>query len=170
MKKSLLTIVFGVLVTISTFYIKLDSDKSVEIPPSTEITVNSAPCLQMFNSIEKYSDLYNIPRDYAYGIAYAETRYEGPFQWKYKHTQTSTAGALGPMQLMYATAKGLFPEKSFTRQELMEDIDFNVHCSMKLLRKMYDKYKDWKIVFGCYNTGKPMVNDYAVRVYNYKLK
>jgi hypothetical protein len=39
---------------------------------------------------------------------------------------------------------------------------------MKLLRKLYDKYKNWKIVFGCYNTGRPCVNDYAERVYNFK--
>jgi soluble lytic murein transglycosylase-like protein len=170
MIKSLITICIGGLVTFLSFSIKLESEESVELPYSTPVTSQSAPCLRMFNSIEKYSRMYNIPRDYAYGIAYAETRYEGPFHWKYKHTQTSSAGALGPMQLMYPTAKGLFPKKKFSREELMENIDFNVHCSMKLLRNMYDRYGDWKIVFGCYNTGRPMINDYAVNVYNFKLR
>ena len=32
---------------------------------------------------------------------------------------------------------------------------------MKLLRRLHDKYGDWEIVCGCYNTGKPLVNDYA---------
>ena len=32
---------------------------------------------------------------------------------------------------------------------------------MKLLRKLHDKYGDWEIVCGCYNTGKPLINDYA---------
>ena len=169
MIKSLFTIGFGVLVTILSFYVKLDSENSVELPASTIINTKSPPSIQMFNCIEKYSNLYAIPRDYAYGIAYAETRYTGPFQWKYKHTQTSTAGAIGPMQIMYPTAKGLFPGKKFSREFLMEDIDFNVHCSMKLLRRLHDMYGDWKLAFGAYNTGRPMVNDYAVRVYNYKL-
>ena len=170
MRRSLVTISIGVIVIISTFYLKLDSDTSVELPAGKKITIKSPPCLQMFNSIEKHADKYNIPRDYAYGIAYAETRYEGPFQWKYNHIQTSTAGALGPMQLMYSTAKGLFPAKQFTKNDLMKDIDFNVECSLKLLRQLYDRYGDWKLVFGAYNTGKPIVNEYAINVYNYKLR
>ena len=51
--------------------------------------------------------------------------------------------------------------------ELISDIDLNVETSMKLLRKLYNRYKNWKIVFGCYNTGRPCVNDYAERVYNF---
>lgn len=160
----------GITVAILSFHIKVESEDSVTPPAGTLITVNSPPCIQMFNAIEKYMKMYDIPRDYAYGIAYAETHYQGPFHWKYNHAQTSTAGALGPMQVMYATAKGLFKDKEFTREYLMTNIDFNVHCSMKLLRKLYDKHGDWKLVFGAYNTGKPMVNGYALNVYNYKLK
>ena len=52
----------------------------------------------------------------------------------------------------------------------MKDIDFNVECSLKLLRQLYDRYGDWKLVFGAYNTGKPIVNEYAINVYNYKLR
>lgn len=170
MKKSLLTIAIGIIVSVLSFYVKVDSEEAVQRPIPSTISVNSPPCVQMFYSIEKHIATYDIPRDFAYGVAFAETRYEGPFQWKYKHTQTSTAGALGPMQLMYATAKGLFPDKKFTKEELMTDIDFNVECSMKLLRRLHDKYKDWKLVFGAYNTGQPMVNEYALNVYAYKLK
>src|SRR3990172_1063509 len=110
-----LTIILGALVIFLSFYVKVDIKKHTESP--SVIATNYPPCIQMFNSIEKYSDIYNVPRDYAYGIAYAETRYEGPFHWKYKHTQTSSAGAVGPMQVMYGTAKGLFPEKNFTSKE-----------------------------------------------------
>jgi hypothetical protein len=35
------------------------------------------------------------------------------------------------------------------------------------LRRLKNKYGDWKVVFGCYNTGRPIVNDYAHKVYNY---
>jgi soluble lytic murein transglycosylase-like protein len=132
------------------------------------IAINSSPpSIELFQAIEKHAETYKIPRRYAYGIAYSETRYEGPFDWSYKPDLTSSAGAVGPMQVMYSTAKGLFPEKTFNVEHLRKDIDFNVECSMKLLRKLHDKYGDWKIVFGCYNTGRPIVNGYAEKVFNY---
>jgi soluble lytic murein transglycosylase-like protein len=122
----------------------------------------------MYYNIEKYSEKYRIPKNYAYGIAFKETRYVGPFQWSYVHSQESFAGAVGPMQVMPATAK-LMWKKVVPRKELRDDISLNVETSMMLLRVLYDKYKDWKIVFGAYNTGRPMVNQYAIDVYNYKL-
>jgi soluble lytic murein transglycosylase-like protein len=134
-----------------------------------DVNTSAPPCLQMYYAIEKYAAQYNIPRNYAYGIAFKETRYEGPFHWKYKHTQESCAGALGPMQIMFATGKSNW-DQPVTAKRLMNDIDLNVHISMKVLRKMFNKYKDWKIVFGCYNTGRPMVNGYAEDVYNHKIK
>jgi soluble lytic murein transglycosylase-like protein len=126
-------------------------------------------CIQMYDAIMKYSEMYNIPKNYAFGIAYAETRYDGPFDWNYNHMKTSSAGAIGPMQIMPSTGKLMWKDIEFSNQYLKENIDFNVHTSMKLLRKLHDKYKDWKIVFGCYNTGKPLVNGYAISVYNHKI-
>ena len=41
--------------------------------------------------------------------------------------------------------------------------------SMKYLRMLHNQYKNWKIVFGYYNTGYPRVNGYAERVYNHKI-
>jgi hypothetical protein len=129
------------------------------------VSMEDPPCLQMYFSIEKFAEQYNIPKRFAYGIAFAETRYEGPFDWDYQHTQTSFAGAIGPMQIMPSTAKMMWPGSSITNKKLMNDIQFNVETSMKLLRRLYDKYGNWKTVFGCYNTGRPCVNGYAERVY-----
>jgi len=134
------------------------------------VSVNNPPSIQMYNAIEKYAEQYGIPKRYAYGVAYKETRYEGPFHWSYKHTQISCAGALGPMQIMLPTGRGHWKGETVTAKRLMNDIDFNVHTSMKVLRKLYDKYGDWKIVFGCYNTGRPIVNNYAVDVYNHQIR
>lgn len=134
------------------------------------VAQNSPPCVAMFSCIEKYSMEYNIPLKYALGIAYAETRYEGPFDWDYNHERVSSAGALGPMQIMPSTAKWMWGDKKITKDKILSDIDFNVETSMKLLRYLYDKYKDWKLVFGCYNTGSPCVNAYAEKVYNYNPK
>jgi len=128
-----------------------------------------ANSLRMYDAIMKYSEMYNIPKRFAFGVAYIETRYEGPFHWAYNHKQTSCVGALGPMQIMPSTGKLMWKGKSFTNEELKNNIEFNVQTSMKLLRNLHDKYGDWKIVFGCYNTGRPMVNDYAIRVYNHQI-
>ena len=154
--------------------IKLSFDKE-EVPvsllelPSTEITESSPSCLRMYDAIEKWSTVYNIPKNYAFGIAKKETSYQGPFHWKYRHTQTSCVGAIGPMQIMPSTANYIWKSK-ISKSKLMNDIDFNVHSSMKYLRQLYNIYGDWKIVFGYYNTGYPKINQYALDVVNHKLE
>jgi soluble lytic murein transglycosylase-like protein len=122
----------------------------------------------MYYLIEKYSEKYKVPRNYAYGIAYCETHYKEPFQWDYTHKQTSCVGAVGPMQIMYTTAQMMWPGKKFTKEFLKDNIEFNIETSMKLLHHLHNRYGDWKTVFGCYNTGRPMINQYALNVYNYK--
>jgi soluble lytic murein transglycosylase-like protein len=121
----------------------------------------------MYFYIEKYAEEFSIPKSYAYGIAYCETRYNGPFHWDYNPARTSSVGALGPMQVMPATSRLINKEK-VTKEKLKNDIAYNVRTSMKLLRRLHDKYKDWKLVFGAYNTGRPMINQYALNVYNYQ--
>lgn len=127
------------------------------------------PCYQMYYYIEKYSKEYNIPKKYMYGIALMETGYRGPLHIKYNHIQESSVGAVGPMQIMKPTAEHIL-RRTVQRQKLKTDIKLNVEISAKLLNKLYVKYKDWKIVFGCYNTGRPMINLYAIKVFNFKGK
>lgn len=122
------------------------------------------PCLQMYYSIEKYSEKYKVPKKIAYGIAHSETRYLGPFHWEYDPKLTSHAGAMGPMQVMYATAQMMWPGKKITKSMVLDDIDFNVETSMKALAHLYQRYEDWKIVLGCYNTGMPIINSYSYKV------
>ena len=130
---------------------------------------SSPPCVEMFSAIEKYAKVYDIPLKYALGIAYAETRYSGPFDWGYNPERVSVAGALGPMQIMPSTAEMMWNEK-IPKDRILSDIDFNVETSMKLLRYLHDRYGNWKTVFGCYNTGRPCVNGYAEQVYNFNPK
>lgn len=148
-------------------------DEEVPVPklelPSTEITESSPACLRMYDAISKWSVIYNIPKNYAFGIAKKETGYQGPFHWKYRPAQTSCVGAIGPMQIMPSTANFIWKTK-IPKSKLMNDIDFNVHSSMKYLRQLYNLYGDWKIVFGYYNTGYPKVNQYALDVVNHKLE
>jgi soluble lytic murein transglycosylase-like protein len=109
-------------------------------------------CLQLYHLIEKYSDEYNV--------AYKETRYMGPFHWKYNPKQTSHAGAIGAMQIMPRTANWV-EKKNISKKDLMNDLELNVKISMKLLSDLHKKYKDWGITCGYYNTGYPIVNEYA---------
>jgi soluble lytic murein transglycosylase-like protein len=135
---------------------------------SRPIKQNLPPCVQMYNNIKQYADSFNIPLRYAFGVAKVETGYRGPFHWDYNHAQGSSAGALGPMQIMLATARSNNHD-NVSRERLRNDIEYNVMTSMKVLRKLYNKYGDWKIVFGCYNTGRPCINGYSHRVYNHKI-
>jgi hypothetical protein len=40
-------------------------------------------------------------------------------------------------------------------------MELNIMTSMKLLNKLFKQYKDWSLVCGWYNTGKPIINEYA---------
>lgn len=127
--------------------------------------VNSAPSIQMYFYIKKYAAEFEIPEAYAFSLAYQETRYGGPMDLNYNHKQTSFAGALGPMQIMPATGKYMLG-KSISNKQLMTDISTNVYISMKLLRHLHDRYNDWGLVFGAYNTGRPCVNQYSRNILN----
>jgi soluble lytic murein transglycosylase-like protein len=102
-----------------------------------------------------------------YGIANTETNWKGPFDYKYKSNLKSHAGALGPMQIMPSTAKTIIG-KSISNKRLQNDIQLNVRISAILLKRLYEKYTDWKLVFGAYNTGKPCINKYSKKVYQYQ--
>jgi hypothetical protein len=122
---------------------------------------NQPTALILFESIEKYSKEFDIPKHIMFNIAFKETSYQGPLHKEYVGRLTSPSGALGPMQVMTRTAS--FVQKTnVTPQKLKDDIDFNVQTSAKLLKYLYEKYNDWKLVCGAYNTGRPVINKYAI--------
>lgn len=154
-------------VAVTTFTVtkpEVEATQEVRIPDS--IDQGSPPSLQMYKYIKAYADTFNIPLRYALGIANTETGYKGPFHWKYNHAQTSCAGAVGPMQVMVSTARYINKDM-VSKEKLRTDIKYNVYTSMKLLRRLYNLRGNWKLVFGEYNTGRPCVNGYANKVYNY---
>lgn len=122
--------------------------------------VESPTPILMYEYLEKYSDEYDIPKYVAYNIAYKETTYRGPFDWRYNPHRTSCVGALGPMQIMPSTSDWI-NKVEYSNDKIMKDIRLNIETSMKLLRKLHNIYGDWAIVCGCYNTGRPMINEYA---------
>lgn len=159
----IVTFVLGAMVTV----VVLQEKPKYDISINKNIEDNDPPCLRMYHYIELYADSFDIPKQYAYGVANAETGYTGPLHWKYNHKQTSPAGAVGPMQIMPSTARWINKDNVST-DRLRSDIEYNVMTSMKLLRYLYDKNGNWLLSFGEYNTGKPCINKYANKVYNYE--
>jgi soluble lytic murein transglycosylase-like protein len=162
--KNLIIFSYCFLISCFIFYAFVPSEKEktyfVDLPSESKYDIKTPKSLIMFDLIERYSTEYNIPKYIAYNIAYKETRYKGPFHWRYNPYQVSYAGAIGAMQIMPGTSR-LINKKSVPKEKLMYDLEFNVKTSMKLLNKLYKKYQNWSTVCGCYNTGKPIVNDYA---------
>lgn len=167
-------ILIGLLLFLAAFTVvskQATVDSSMQaITLTKRIEKNDPPCLQMYYYIEHYADSFDVPRSYAFGLAYAETHYGGPFHWQYNHKQKSPSGAVGPMQIMPATAKMVDDIKIVSTQKLRTNIEYNVRVSMKLVRQLYDKYGNWEVAFGCYNTGRPCINSYAKGVVNYEPK
>lgn len=161
-----LIIVLSLFVSMSKTYSNKTSKKYF-YRKENRIDPGYPPCVQMYMSIEKYADSFNIPKQYAYGIAYKETKYQGPFHWKYNHKLSSTAGAVGPMQVMVGTARGINKD-GVDRSRLMTDIEYNVMTSMKLIRRLYNLRGSWAIALGEYNTGRPCINGYARDILNHK--
>lgn len=130
-----------------------------------EEVVRSSPAIQMYFYIKKYSKEYGVPEAYAFAVAYQETRYQGPLHLNYNHRLTSSAGAVGPMQVIPKYAHK-FAGRTVTSEEMRNDIGLNVKVSIMMLRKWYDVYKDWGLAAGAYNTGHPVINSYAKSVIN----
>ena len=122
---------------------------------------NGTISLQMYESIEHWSDSFNIPKHIAYNVAWLETRYQGPFHFDYNPYQKSSAGAVGPMQIITRWAKP-YVRKRLSEKELKTNIDLNVKISMQMLRKWYSIHHDWTLACGAYNSGSPIRNDYAI--------
>jgi soluble lytic murein transglycosylase-like protein len=135
-----------------------DSDN--KFTDEESVNPNSTVSIQMYEYIERYSDEYNIPKYVAYNVAYKETTYRGPFDWRYNPARTSCVGALGPMQIMPTTSYSINKVK-YSNNRIMTDIELNIKTSMKLLRKLHNRYGDWSLVCGHYNTGRPIVNEYG---------
>jgi soluble lytic murein transglycosylase-like protein len=162
------TLVLLIIVTLNSSF-KNDTNLEQQSPTVTisETKQTDPPCLQMYFYIEQYADSFNVPKKIAYGIARMETGYRGYKHWKYNPKQTSTASAVGAMQIKVSTARWINKD-NVSVDKLKSDVEYNVMTSMKYLRKIYNKTHRWDLSLGEYNTGRPCVNDYASKIINYK--
>jgi soluble lytic murein transglycosylase-like protein len=71
----------------------------------------------------------------------------------WNHTAVSTKGATGLAQLMPGTAELLNVN--------MHDPEENLEGGARYLRKMYDKFGNWKLALAAYNAGPQAVEEYG---------
>ncbi len=117
---------------------------------SPEKTARTSVENDIKNSIEKASRKYDLPSDLIKGVIKAES----DFQVKAE----SSAGALGLMQLMPATAEELGVKDPF-------DIDQNIDGGTRYLRKMMDRFgNDPRLALAAYNAGPGTVERYDGKV------
>ena len=57
--------------------------------------------------------------------------------------------------------------KKLTKNDLLNNLKLNVYLSMKILSYLKNKYGSWELALGAYNTGRPIVNQYALNISNF---
>jgi soluble lytic murein transglycosylase-like protein len=62
----------------------------------------------------------------------------------------------------------MFSKKKLTKADLLNDLELNVKLSMEILRYLKNKYGSWELALGAYNTGKPIINQYAQQIVQFK--
>ena len=132
---------------------------------SVQSLAKAPTCIRMYDYLKKYSEKYDVPFPIAMGIAWKESRYSGPFQWTYDPSHlVSSANAYGAMQIQVPTANFIWKSKSVTGKRLLNDLEFNVETSMKIMKYLYSISGNWYIALGYYNTGSPVINGYSIEI------
>jgi soluble lytic murein transglycosylase-like protein len=150
-------------VIFASFVWKVRAEKDIiSINDPTSIDWKS-PSVRMYFALKTYSEKYNVPEEIAFAFAYRETGYRGPNHRNYEWRLVSSAGALGAMQIMPGSARKFAPKK-YSDSLLLNDIDYNVETSMRILKYLKKRFGRWDLAAGAYNTGRPIVNEYARQV------
>jgi membrane-bound lytic murein transglycosylase D len=96
-----------------------------------------------FNMMENILSKYGLPTELKY-LAVIESRL--------KRSAVSWAGAVGPWQLMPATARILGLKVNRTHDE-RTDYFKSTHAAAKYLKDLYTEFGDWLLVIAAYNGG-----------------
>lgn len=153
----------SIAIMIGAASLKDDSPKTTTIEFSSQNIEGAPPCIKLYALLEKYSEQYGVPFDIAIGVASEETGYRGPFHWSYNPKRISSASAYGAMQIQLRTANGNW-DKPVTAKQLMNDLELNVQISMRLLARLKKIHGNWAQALGAYNSGRPIINQYALRI------
>ena len=142
----------------------LDENQEKVLTKLAEVdSENAPPCIKLYSLLEKHSEENDVPFEIALGVANEETGYLGPLHWSHNPKRVSSAAAYGAMQIQVPTANDNWDER-VTSKMLLNDLELNVKISMRLLARLKKKYGSWKVALGAYNSGRPIVNSYAIRI------
>lgn len=117
---------------------------TTELPDIPEVPGSSKD--EIMGLIDKYSEKYNIDKN----LVKAVVKQESGFNPR----AVSHAGAMGLMQLMPSTAKGLGVRNPF-------DAEQNIAGGTKYLKNLINKYDSVKLGLAAYNAGSGAVNKYG---------
>jgi hypothetical protein len=161
------TLFFAVLLATAFGTVKAGNGEtdSCKVSRTDQLLNDPNPCVQMYGLLFKYSQKYNVPVGIIYGVAHKESGYQGPLHDAYNPKRTGHL-SYGAMQLKVGTANWVWGTKNVTKKKLLNDLDFNVETSVKLLSMLKQTHGTWGKALGAYNTGRPIVNKYSREILN----
>ena len=129
---------------------KYFNNNNLNLPNTTTLPdipeIPGAPKGEILNLIDKYSQKYNIDKNLVKAVVQQESGF--------KSNAVSQAGAMGLMQLMPSTAKGLGVRNPF-------DAEQNIAGGTKYLKNLINKYDSVKLGLAAYNAGSGAVEKYG---------
>jgi len=98
------------------------------------------------DTVEKYSELYNVPVEIVYSVIKAESSFNS--------NAVSHAGAVGLMQIMPDTYRDIAGRiGDIANEGLLYDPGTNIKYGTFYLRYLYDMFKEWDLAIAAYNGG-----------------
>ena len=88
----------------------------------------------------KWANRFGVPPSLAVALVWVESRYCPQAVGK--------AGEIGLGQVLPSTAKSMGINPAY-----LYDPDWNLYASMRYLRGLYDRYRDWNLALAAYNAG-----------------
>jgi hypothetical protein len=176
MRKSLIflgrTAILSLMISIFSVNIKLSSKTDMEkiaghVIQFDDFKYSVSPCVEVFDLIQKYSKVYDVPIRFVLRCAKVESGYRGPDQSDYNPYLISSADALGAMQVLLSTARYIWNDNTITKDKLLYDNDFNIKTAVMYMRYLYDRYNSWESVFSYYGqgfVGKSNYNSYVKKI------
>ena len=107
--------------------------------------------LKYTDLVEKYAEIYKVPRDICYAVIRTESRFDP--------TAVSAAGAVGLMQMMPATFADLTARTGDNYETgMLYAPETSIRYGVYYLSRLYDRYGVWDTAFAAYNCGMGRVD------------